>query len=401
MKILFLSAFNLTTNPRLAKELRFALDLGYTVDVLGIDLGGWSAEIDSRLLPSLETRKTTFLPVTRRPLHKWLVWTLAEKTARLLWPITRENNAVSTLAHSRRSLILWRHLRSQKTDYDLVIAHTLPTLYPAWRLSRTTGIPFIFDVEDYHPGEKCSESERHRRELLMCRLLPHAAFITCASPMICEHTHKLIPGYPENRMMVINNSFPTGEFSFTPSQEGKIQFVWFSQNIAARRGLEIILPVLYQYKDRVQLTLIGNLYQDFYNSYLVQFKDILAIKPPMPQRELNMELCKYDVGLALELNSADFNRQICLTNKIFAYAQAGLFILATDTPAQKRFINENEILGTVAPQTHGAMNIALQDIINNIGQIRSQKRQRFTYAQRLSWDREKEKLRRIWALFQE
>ena len=114
-----------------------------------------------------------------------------------------------------------------------------------------------------------------------------------------------------------------------------------------------------------------------------------------------MELCKYDVGLALELNSADFNRQICLTNKIFAYAQAGLFILATDTPAQKHFINENEILGTVAPQTHGGMNIALQDIINNIGHIRSQKKQRFTYAQRLSWDKGKEKLRRIWALFQE
>ncbi len=399
MKLLFLSAFNLTTNPRLTKELQLATELGYTVDFVGIDLGGWSAHIDRQLIPQLQAHKMTFLPVTRSHPIRWFMWTAAEKGARQLWKFAKDSIFLSSLAHSRRSIMLWNHVRKQQLDYDLIIAHTLPALYPAWRVSLLTGIPFIFDVEDYHPGEKCNDEERRRRQLIMTRLLPNAAFLTCASPMICEYTHKLIADYPEDKMQVINNSFPEQEFIYQPANQGKIQFVWFSQNIAAGRGLELVIPQLFKHRNKVHLTLIGNLYADFYKEFLRQFKDVLTIKSPMPQQELNNELCKYDVGLAIELNSSDMNRQICLTNKIFAYAQAGLYILATDTPAQKRFISENQALGTVTAQTPEMINQKILEIIEQTDQIREQKKQRFNYARHLSWDREKKKIKQIWQSF--
>jgi hypothetical protein len=179
MKILFISAFNLTTNPRLRKELEFALSQGHTVDFVGIDLGGWSAEIDRQIIPSLKGRKMTFLPVTREKPLRWLWWSLAEKSARMVWRAAKESLYITSLAHSRRSIMLWNYLRTLRPDYDLIIAHTLPTLYPAWRYARRHNLPFIFDMEDYYPGELCSDTERQRREFLLRKLLPSAAFNMC------------------------------------------------------------------------------------------------------------------------------------------------------------------------------------------------------------------------------
>ncbi len=397
MKILFISAFNLTTNPRLRKELLFAISQGHTVDLIGIDLGGWSARIDRQLIPDIKARKMVFLPVTRENFLQWMIWSVAEKSARLFWHAAKKNLFTNTLVHSRRSIILWNYLRRFKPDYDLVIAHTLPALYPAWRFSTKHKLPFIFDMEDYYPGERCSAKEQNRRQFLLTRLLPSADFITCASPMICEHTLRLIPDYPADRTVVINNSFPSSDFELKHSQQDKVQFVWFSQNIAAGRGLELIVPVVYQLRDRVHLTIIGNLYSDFYHDFLAKYQEALTIKPPMPEPDLNRFLCEFDIGLAMELNTADFNRQICLTNKIFAYSQAGLYVLATDTPAQKDFISQHKILGMVTGQSQDQILAAVKEIINQKQKIRKQKHLRFEYARtHLAWEKETEKLKQIW-----
>jgi len=399
MKILFISAFNLTTNPRISKELKYAINLNYTCDFIGIDLGGWSAKIDKKIIPSLNARKLTFLPITRKNFFNWLVWAFLEKLACSLSIIFKNSLWLNALAHSRRSIILWNFIRKQKQHYDLIIAHTLPSLYPAYKLSKIKKIPFIFDVEDYHPGEKCSRQEQQRRKFLMSKLLPYANFITCASEMICEYTLKLIPNFNKNKTQTVYNSFAQEEFTLYISQKTNIQFVWFSQNIASNRGLELILPALYKYKHIVNLTLIGNLYQDFYNNFLAKYSEILTIKQPMPQTELNKEICKYDIGLALELNQSDFNRSICLTNKIFAYAQAGLYILATNTPAQERFISQHPILGITTKQNSIEIEKIIKLIINNKDNIIKQKPKRFRYAKKLSWDKEKQKISQIWKSF--
>jgi glycosyltransferase involved in cell wall biosynthesis len=284
-----------------------------------------------------------------------------------------------------------------KEKFDLIIAHSYSSLYPAYKLAKKHHIPFAFDIEDYHPGETCSPKEKKRREFLMRKMLPNAAYITYASPLIGKYSFDLLKGIEIPPHILINNCFLQNEFDFKQTNSDKIQLVWFSQNIAEGRGLELVVPVLYQFKELVQLNLVGNLYPQFYNDFLAQYADILKITEPMPQAGLNKYICSFDIGLAIEQKASDFNRDICLTNKIFAYAQAGLYILATNTSAQKLFMEEHAGLGVVSGQSSGEMEITISNLIANIEIIRKEKQARYEYAKKLSWESESQKLAEIWA----
>ncbi len=399
MRILFITSYDLTTNPRLAKELNLAEELGWETEFVGFDLGGWSTEIERKEAAKYRAKKV-YLPARRRPVFKWLADVICERLSRLIYPLLPGSLKITAYAHSRRSRRLWKYLRGLRNKkYDLIVAHNLAALYPAWRLSRRLNIPFGFDVEDYHPGEAITrdvDNERRRREQLMQRLLPEAAYITVAAPLIGDLVRKLIGRYPYDRIDLINNVFPDEEFVYIPPGQGKLRFVWFSQNIAPGRGLELILPALAQFKDKLDLTLIGNLYPDFYASVLVRYRDFVNIRKPMPRKELNYVLGEFDIGLAIELSSADFNRQVCLTNKIWAYFQAGLYILATDTPAQQLFIQQFVDHGRIIPQSTQDIVSVIEQLIEQADNIRRNKQARFTAARNYGWSKEKIKLKQLW-----
>ncbi len=395
-KILFLSSANLTTNPRLLKELKYAVELGYEVDFVGFDLNTWSDEIDKEINKDIPA-EFTYLPVTRKSPVTWLLSSFAERFSRKTAFLFRKSVKIHAFAHSKRTWLLSRQLKACRKKYDLIAAHTLPALYPAYRLARRQNIPFVFDIEDYHPGEAAADkNEINRRKFLMKKLLPEANFLTYASPLIGKESLGLLNHYPESKHRLINNCFSQKEFEYKENHSGKVKFVWFSQNIAAGRGLELVIPALYKFKDKIELHLIGNLYQNFYDEYLAQYSDILSIHKPLPQKELNLKLSEYDVGLAVELNTADFNRQICLTNKIWAYFQSGLYILATDTPAQRQFVNEKETIGLIAQQNIHSFKQSVMHIIESIDSFRRDKQNRFNKAKHSAWESERQKLKEIW-----
>ena len=100
----------------------------------------------------------------------------------------------------------------------------------------------------------------------------------------------------------------------------------------------------------------------------------------------------YDVGLAMELSTADENRNLCLTNKIFAYLQSGLYILATDTQAQKRFMDEHARHGVVCGQSVEALSSAMAELVKDKTRIRSGKDERYKLADDVCWENECGKL---------
>ncbi|WP_430934763.1 hypothetical protein [Saccharicrinis sp. 156] len=276
-------------------------------------------------------------------------------------------------------------------------------------------IPFIYDIEDYDPGIYVPEAGKHYKsctEFLLKKCAPSASALTSASPLIGEYSLKLIGDHPNHQ--VILNSFPSTEFSLANSHKpiagstGVLRLVWFSQTISFGRGLEQLFEALNQLNElttqQLIITLIGNMDPEFEKQIVQTFQSqisnltsqiSLLIKPPLSQPELHAELAHHDIGLALEPGK-DLNNGLAISNKIIAYAQAGLCILATDTPAQKQFMQEHPDLGTVCGQDKEGIVKGIAAMLEATNKINTDKLDRFKKGKELAWEKESSKLVEIW-----
>ena len=392
--ILFITTSNLTTNPRLLKELQF-LNSSYKCTFIGFKLGNWSDKIDDQYLKGLKNIDFHYLSATRKPLYQWAIATIVHLLSRKAYTFLKDNICVSAYASNKRSILLKQFLLNHHEMYDLIIAHNLGALYPAWWFSLRMNIPFAFDIEDYHPGEKINNDQKNeiqRREFLMKKLLPKAAFISYASPLIGEQSIRLIGKSNIRQHLLINNSFKSDEFVPPKNTDGKLKLVWFSQYVDQGRGLEIIINVLDKFAGKIELHLYGHPRPAFIHNY-IDGRKYIKIHGTLDQIALHRELAQYDVGLAFENASVDQNRNICLTNKIWAYLQAGLFILATDTDAQRKFMEYFPWSGKVVSKGMNEIDKNIFWLLDNSKKIRLEKMERYNKSRSLSWESDGSKLK--------
>ncbi|WP_243349649.1 hypothetical protein [Parabacteroides sp. FAFU027] len=396
-KLLFITTANLTTNPRLLKEVKAASPYNQC-EVICFKLCNWSDTFEEGHIASLSNIKVHYISAGRKPFFLWLFSTLTERVAQRIYPVLQSNLFLTSIASNKRTWLLLNAVKHIKDKPDLIIAHNLGALYPAYRLAKELNTKFTFDIEDYHPGERINtdqENEKKRREYLLRKLLPDAAYLSYASPLIGLETLNLLKESYTKPHSYIANSFSQSEFiEPDTAKTDKLRLVWFSQNIAAGRGLEILIESLDGLDNQIELHLYGNLDKTYFEKNLNQ--QYIFIHTPLPQRELHLELAKYDIGLALEINEADFNRNICLTNKIYAYALAGLYILATNTQGQEWFLNEYPWSGELVGQDKESIRIKIQELICNTEEIRRNSKDRFRLAKMLSWEHEHNKLNLLW-----
>jgi hypothetical protein len=394
---LYILSGNLSTTPRALKSI---LSIGPNVcDIILVSRSEFWEMQDKEIINE-HNLKVLSLPLWRKNFLPWFSHSIAFYFSRFLYPIHRKSLKLNAQASEKSSLLLNSALlrHGSDTEYEIVMAHSYGSLYPAWRYSRKKKIPFIFDMEDYHPEEDISTknaNEKVRREYLLKRILPEAYSVSFASPLIAKNTLRILK--KELQYTVILNSFPEKEFIPPLKKSGPLRMVWFSQNIASSRGLEIFFESLKRLKNEEwNLTLIGNHKTEFYLQIPESIRERISIYTAMRQNDLHGTLAQYDVGLALEINRDNLNRDICLTNKIFAYAQAGLYILATETSAQRQFIASlGEISGTINPAPSKDFVFTLEKILSNLTLIRSGADSRYQQAKSLSWENEKNKLFKI------
>lgn len=397
-KVLFLLSGNISTTPRAKKVLETLETLGYTVDLIMFNRGGKWANLDKEYLAN-HNLSYQYLPFTRR--DNFIVWAFSSMMNRWLENKKCKNVDCMAMASSKINAIFRMSInRIPKEHYHFIYGFS-SMLWPAYYLAKKTRLPFAFDMEDYHPLEniyhKNKELEISRRERLFSELLPQAEFVTYAAPLIMAKSKELLGKYNvrTKKDCLINNTFQASDFLHTECSDSKIQFVWFSQTVSYGRGLEQILPALAKYKDHVRLTVIGNLDESFYEKELSSFRDLLIVKPAMAQSDLHQELCKYDVGLAIEQTNKyidNGNKELCLSNKIFSYLLAGLYIMATDTKAQSDFIHTHKSHGVVSGQTTETMSDVIEMIIKNIAVIRAEKSDRYLKAKEFGWESEQKKI---------
>jgi len=391
---LFVTTANLTTNPRLLKELK-SLNTQYHCFFLGFKLRNWSDEIDNSLRSELKGVSFKYLSATRKPLVLWVFASFYQILSRWIFPFPKRVISINAFASDKRSFLLhWYLSKKKEKKFDLIISHNIGALYPAYKYAEKHKIPFAFDIEDYHPGEKIQtdkKNEKKRREFLMQELLPKAAYISYASPLIGSRSLNLIGVDKIKEHLLINNVFDSSEFKHSSDLTGDLKLCWFSQYVDKGRGLEDVLTILDNNSHEIELHLIGNIRSEFKNVYLIP-REYIVLHGTMPQKEIHKELQYFDVGLSLENPGWDLNRDICLTNKVWAYMQAGLFIIATETSAQKNFIKTFPWAGVNIKNDFHDFDRCLKWMIKNKYSIRKGRKKRFSYAKKIDINLEMAKL---------
>ena len=373
----------------------------YIVDLVYLNRGKQWADFDKPLLHKLKLSEVKVVNIYIKNLL-WLSVSLIDRILKLLSKNHYPNPNLRSLSLDKGSIFLLLVLLQMRRKYDHIIGHSFGAIYPAYFYAKKSGTAFSIDIEDYHPGEflysENVELEKKGRESVLITVLSKARSVTYASPLIREKTLNLLNLETALRHFVVNNSFLASEFTFSNQKKGAgetVHFVWFSQNITMGRGVELVIEALSMMQN-VQLTLIGQISKEFEREIPLSKLPWIEVIAPLSQAELHRRLADYDVGLACDLSSSDLNRELALTNKMFAYCQAGLFILATDTQAQKRFLEEHREMGVVSKQEKEDLVQKISWITKNIGSIRYSQSARFELAKSIAWERESNKLKEVW-----
>ena len=164
--------------------------------------------------------------------------------------------------------------------------------------------------------------------------------------------------FPKKLIKTINNCFPL-QYAIQdtkPNSQLPLKLFWFSQYVGRKRGLETVLKAMSYFRvEEITLTLLGsastNIKQFFYN--LLKLYDLsaeqLVFLDTVSEEKIASIASMHDIGLASEFTH-NHNRNLCLTNKLFIYLLAGNAIVATDTLAQKYFLEDNQCIGSLYEQ---------------------------------------------------
>lgn len=391
--ILFLTSLNLTTNPRLLKEISLASQAGYGTGIILFKLGNWSDKFDTQLRETFPQAEFIEISATRKPFLPWLIISVAEIFLRFI-PKNLLSEFLLSISITKRTYLIKKALSKLEGKYDLVIAHNPASFYPAYYYSKKHNSSFAIDIEDYYPGETHDINASNRIKKIMIKILPLATYCSFAAPLIKKEVEKDVV-FSNRNQFVILNGFSEKEFILEQRGENiSLKLVWFSQNISFNRGLEYVIPIINELYPLVELHLFGNLDSSFKSKFLNNERGV-TIYNPINQKELHESLSKFDVGLAIEPGK-DMNNTIAISNKLIAFVQAGLFIIATETPGQKEFLDNSKA-------DYELIDIHFSDLMNTLKLLISRKNEiyqmryrRFYNGKEYSWETLSDKLLKAW-----
>jgi hypothetical protein len=378
----------------LVKEIQLALSLNYKVSVICFEFDNWSKQLNEEIKSRFSDIEFYCIDAGRKNIISWFSSVAKEKVYRLIGKFFPLSDAMLSQAISRRSNLIINQIKKIE-EADLVVGHNPGAIYPSILAAQRFNCKAGFDVEDYHPGEGSDVSVQLLTFNLMKRNFPSFDYLSFASFQIQEKCLNEFNTSKKSTYLTILNYFDSDEFK-SPAKitTDKLKLVWFSQNIDINRGLEYIIPVLKKYSHCVELHLIGNLSKQF-EDILKNNKEVLILHSPISQFALHQKLADFDIGIAAEDNKTDSNRNLCLTNKIISYYQAGLYILASDTIAQREFLHSRTLHGKYFKNAL-EFEDELKSIFENLASVRNEKKSRFELASKENWENESTRLSSTW-----
>jgi glycosyltransferase involved in cell wall biosynthesis len=381
-----------SANPRLVKEATTLSEAGYAVSVIYAPLSAWADKFDADLFkntPKIEWIKAGYHPVANSVKYK-----LARARRKFYETLFRYlpkafNSPIYALVLFAQEL----EAKACSIKGDVYIGHNLGALPAVVKAAKKFNAKSGFDAEDYHRGEWAEGTAGH---LLTTKVenkyIPSLSYLSTASPLISE-TYKSI--FPGQDVITINNAFSKHLLKpVSTSEQKRLSIFWFSQTVGRNRGIEDVIEAMNILNSlNIELHLLGHCPE----SYKEELKK-LAKRPAAIHFHLSTTLenifsvaAQFDVGLAAEVPHC-INRELCLTNKLFTYILSSNCILASDTQAQKLFLNTYPGVGLLyehnKPESLAQQINKLYNDKHLLGELRKNAHE--LAAERLNWEKESE-----------
>ena len=340
-KVLLISTGQPSLNPRLVKEADTLAANGYDVTVLYSHWNDWGTKFDKLLLP---TKNWKAICIGGDPENKPLLYFISKVIHKAARTINKKTNGrwLAELAIARTAYFMIHDAKKYKAD--IYMGHNLGALPATIKAAQANQKPCGFDAEDFHRNEvsdNVNDTDVSIRASIEEKYFPALNYLTASSPLIASAYSRL---FPKLNPEVVLNVFPTDKRVLKPEiSNGPVKLFWFSQTIGHGRGLEEVIKALEQFNDGTfELHLLGQI-DPVFN---IDKKPGIYFHEPIPSDEVIHFASQFDIGLAVETGSP-LNRDICLTNKIFTYMQAGLCVVASDTTAQVKLMSEYPGIGKI------------------------------------------------------
>jgi glycosyltransferase involved in cell wall biosynthesis len=383
-RICFITPGHISSNPRLVKEAKAAEKAGYEIVIVFAQYLSRLVPFDQEILirhPKWKAMPVSFAGSSFREAFFRLFYSLQQRLFKIISPEWAFNR------HYRKEL-----KNAKKANADLFIAHNLGALPVAANAAQALKVPFGFDAEDYHRAEE--EEFNSQKAKIEERYIPGAAYTAAASPLIAR---EYSANFPNKTWTSILNVFSLSQqTAFVPLEKDTLSIYWFSQFVGRGRGLEeffesiALLPEI-----PLNITLVGLCTpenQHFFKSGIKSTSHKVELIDTVAEDKLIQLAANHHLGLALERKTPP-NRNICLTNKIFTYLLAGNAVIASDTDAQKQFMEQYPGIGRVYPIGDAQ---ALAQIIRhyheNRAELEAARRRAWELARtELNWEKEQTK----------
>jgi glycosyltransferase involved in cell wall biosynthesis len=396
--VCFLTTGQPSNNPRLVKEADALTEAGYSVYLLCIDCGLWPSQMDSSVMADRrwQCQYVGGMVQTRPLIHR--AARLRQACGKRLLPWFSESDILRRAAMARFGPEL--EAAALRHPAALYIAHHVAVLPAAAKAAAKFGGLLGYDAEDFYSGmhpighppgmfDRIA-GEIERKYLKLCD------YVTASAPGIAD---AYVARYGIARPLPVLNLFPLAQrpSAFRSGTPGPLRLYWFSQCIGRDRGIEDIVQAMGLLSNaNIELHLRGN-WQSGYQERLFAVAraagtniDRIVSHDPAPPDEMVRLSAEYDVGLALE-QPLDYNRTICLSNKLFVYLLAGNAIAATSVPGQQSLVTGlGEAAYTYRPGDIQSLATGIHKWYADRQALQDSRRQAWEWGgRRFNWDAEK------------
>jgi len=244
---------------------------------------------------------------------------------------------------------------AMEEDADYIMCCDLPVLPTAVYVAKNKNIPLIYDAHELYPEQAIFEDEKREfytkveTEFIEYPNLVITVNISIAKEMAKRYNIKepevILNALDASSSFDINKKYDyfRKKLSIKPSQK----IVLFQGGYSSNRNLHLFVEsAKYINNKDVVLVLMG--FGDYEKELQQIAKDNKTLNknvfffPAVDQSVLLEYSASADVGI-IPYPHIDLNSYYCTPNKLFEFIQAGLPMIANDSPELNRFVKENSI----------------------------------------------------------